>query len=161
ALALKALWPAEYYACLSGQDVSVVDHIGEQVREEMAHIKSALRQAAGGVDSITEQNVVAAPLVCRGRSYGAVALALSKEQVAADAGLARDTLQEFASHAAVRLALKDACAASDPDRTAWLDNVSELTSVLTHEFNNILNGMLLHIAVLRQSAATEVSADLE
>ncbi len=47
------------------------------------------------------------------------------------------------------------------ERLAWLTNVSELTSVLTHEFNNMLNGMLLHIAVLKQGAGKEISAELE
>lgn len=49
----------------------------------------------------------------------------------------------------------------DDERLAWLSDVSELTSILTHEFNNTLNGMLLHIAVLKQGAGKELAAELD
>lgn len=50
---------------------------------------------------------------------------------------------------------------SEQERNAWLANVSELTSVITHEFNNILNGILLHVAVLKQEVPPEILPELE
>jgi two-component system, NtrC family, sensor kinase len=50
---------------------------------------------------------------------------------------------------------------AERERNAWLANISELTSVITHEFNNILNGMLLHIAVLKQEVPPEILPELE
>lgn len=35
---------------------------------------------------------------------------------------------------------------------AWLHDVAELASVMAHEFNNMLNGLLLHITLLEQEA---------
>jgi signal transduction histidine kinase len=52
-------------------------------------------------------------------------------------------------------------ATEDPQRQAWLNNVSELTAIVAHEFNNFLNGILLHIAVLKQAAPKELAAELD
>lgn len=54
-----------------------------------------------------------------------------------------------------------AAASSECERSAWLSNVSELTSIVTHEFNNMLNGILLHAAVLKQGAGKEIADELE
>src|SRR5207248_9006593 len=72
---------------------------------------------------------------------------------------------EFLDACASRLAAGLAAeAAGDPterERLAWLGNISELTSIITHEFNNVLNGMLLHIAVIKQEVPPEIVPELD
>ena len=90
-----------------------------------------------------------APVHFEGRRYGVLAVAApvsAAEDVRAGLGLVADRL-------AARLYFAEDFGGTDEaQRIQWLDNVAETTAIVAHEFNNFLNGIMLHLALLKQEA---------
>jgi signal transduction histidine kinase len=83
-----------------------------------------------------------------GRNYGAVALALHKR--ATDAALARALLTNLADHLGFRLFLEETARAE----TARYRDLADLTNLVGHEFNNVLNSVGLQVAALGTKGLT-------
>jgi signal transduction histidine kinase len=173
---LQALWPAPLYACWLRQggheSWSVQAEAGTPGPPGEERLRTVLRQwtdtvgdrAVGPVELPPDldtpgQPLLAAALAFRGRCFGVLAgiLPAAEEgrQEAAAAFLAGCAQQAAAAIYA------EAAAPDDGDRQAWLNNISELTAIIAHEFNNFLNGILLHVAVLKQSAPKEMAPELD
>lgn len=175
AAALGELLPASSYACLlraGGPEGWAVagaspapgpgqDWLRREVarRAEGSAGPSVSTEPAPADFGLSGQVLDSALLTFRGQHFGALACARS-------AG-AEDTHPAFLAFCAGHLSASlyaDAArpaAAEDPARLAWLSNISELTAIISHEFNNFLNGILLHVAVLKQEVPKEVHAELD
>jgi signal transduction histidine kinase len=113
-------------------------------------------------ESITSASGVAgeclctAPIVFQDRRYGVLALGTARN----GADEVQASLDLVANRLAAQLHAQDSNHA-DVERGEWLANVSETTSIVAHEFNNFLNGMMLHLALLKQEAPKSISAELD
>jgi signal transduction histidine kinase len=173
---LQSTWPTTLYGCLLEHDSeeawSALSADGsppaaaERLRTQVRAWLHANPQHAGLSRletlpdlSLPGPGILVAALACHGRCYGALACAPTADDPAAAA--------MFLALAAEQLAVllfeetSGAATSEERDRSAWLANVSELTSIVAHEFNNLLNGILLHIAVLKQDVPKEMQSELE
>jgi signal transduction histidine kinase len=156
---LAALWPAPLTAVrLSGADGEAL-----AVRDEAVHVRrdwhEVLRPllADWSVASDSSPSAAAPPalglpdhlmhgggIAWGGRCYGAVALALHKRT--ADAGLAQVLLRHLADHLGFGLFQREA----DGQARGRYRDLADLTNLVGHEFNNVLNSVGLQVAAVVQ-----------
>jgi signal transduction histidine kinase len=163
--ALRELRPATLHACLlqgpDGPHLAIRDQTGDR----RADAESALRpdlllrsqdpQAEAGWLTPAPAALGLIDHVWCGHRIGwgghvAGALGLALSSAAPDEmAVVRELLAHCADWIALFLRAESPRLAPDP-ATAWLNNAAEMTSLVTHEFNNHLNGILLQVAVLEQ-----------
>jgi signal transduction histidine kinase len=105
------------------------------------------------------EGFVAAAINCQGCCVGAVVCAVPSDQQEAAATFLAVVAERLGA-----LLIQEAserASREERERLAWLGNVSELTSIVSHEFNNLLNGILLHVAVLKQDVPKEMQSELD
>jgi signal transduction histidine kinase len=150
---LAALRPAgPFYACLlRGGGREAVSIRGTSSSPALVDgLRRAADQGQAGAAGLA---AVVVPVAWRERRFGAVALPVGLENAA--------LLTAVADRLALLLALEDAGGAGPRlGGSAYLANLVEMTSVLTHEFNNFLNGILLHLALLEQNLPPEAAPQL-
>jgi signal transduction histidine kinase len=165
--ALQYLGPFPLYACLlvgpESPSLSALDESGSPRPDwEPALLKVLRGEAPRNGEPITPADglpgdyLCVAPVVFQNRRYGALALGSARggaEEVQA-------SLDLVAQRLAAQLQAQDHGQA-DAERSEWLANVSETASIVAHEFNNYLNGMMLHLALLKQEAPKAMSAELD
>jgi signal transduction histidine kinase len=158
-LGLAALWPAPLTASLlvapeEGQ-LSVGDEAGRPRPDWHGVLRPQLTQ---WLQEASLVRVVPAPIELGladhflhgsvigwdSRRYGALALALHKRT--ADAALAQALLAHLADHLASRLSREE----TDRQAQARYRDLADLTNLVGHEFNNLLNCVGLQAAALRQ-----------
>jgi signal transduction histidine kinase len=166
--ALRSLGVFPAYACLLSSDgIAALDGSGtlhadwgESLRKTL---ESWAQSGADGEPSVLVKppglatSLIGVPLIARGWRFGAVAVGCDskEENVAA-------VLALFAGKLAAQLALEEQRGGSEEiERQQWLASVSETTSIVAHEFNNFLNGMMLHMALIQQGAAREMTRELD
>ncbi len=163
AAGLVALWPAPLTAVLlTGPDGS-----GLAVRDEAGHARpdwhEALRPAltvwAEGQEppaalaapaelGLADHFLHGAAIGWDGRPFGALALALHKRT--ADAPLAQALLTHLADHLGFRLFREGA----QRQGQGGYRDLADLTNLVGHEFNNLLNSVALQLAALGQKGLT-------
>ncbi|HEX5269253.1 MAG TPA: HAMP domain-containing sensor histidine kinase, partial [Gemmataceae bacterium] len=163
AAGLHALWPAPLTAVLlagaDGTELAVVDEAGRPRPEWHDALRPQLAPGTGGdppatpaaaADSLglPEHLLHGGSVGWGGRRYGAVALALHKRT--ADAALADALLTHLADHLGFRLFLE---AEGRQEQTRYRD-LADLTNLVGHEFNNVLNSVGLQVAALGTKGLT-------
>jgi hypothetical protein len=171
---LHAIWPAAFmYACVLRSEenchVSVLDGAGA-ARPDWAKILEAealpwLRAAPSSSWSpalpvfakhLSHHPLLVQPIEFRHRVMGILALAALENTPAT--AVAQELLATCADRLACRLALEST--EQELDQQTALANCGEVTSAVIHEFNNFLNAMLLHVAVLEEDVATRQHPEL-
>jgi two-component system C4-dicarboxylate transport sensor histidine kinase DctB len=100
---------------------------------------------------LAEYRLLEAPLTCRGQHYGWLALAIP-QNARSQRGVASRVLLPFIAEY-LALLLRSEGDAPLPTRTepptdsTWLSNFADLAYGVAHEFNNVLNNILLQLAV--------------
>jgi signal transduction histidine kinase len=174
---LHSVWPSSLHACWlrrgDASDLAVIDTAGNAITSGVDTVRQELQrwtQPSRG-DAVplrearwTRARLYSAPIETHDHHFGALALALPESANEVETAQALAVLKECAAYLAPLQALAAVEAPLEPDaleRLNYLDNVSELTAHITHEFNNILNGILLHIAVLKQEVPPEIVPELD
>ena len=102
--------------------------------------------------------LLGAPIVFQGHRYGVLALGVPS----GDSDGAETSLGLVAARLAAHLfGAQDNGTGRDDEWTEWLGNIAETTSLVAHEFNNFLNGIMLHLALMKQEAPQQISAELD
>jgi signal transduction histidine kinase len=171
--ALRLLWPsARAYGCLLRQEddeyLAVLAGVGAGPAAEKEAVRESMARAAEEVppgearllDRPPGQVLGVAPVAWRDQRYGALACAIDEGR-RTEAPPVAALLAQSAERLAVLLYLEEDESDPDRDRRAWLTSVAEVTSVVTHEFNNHLNGILLHLALLQQEVPETLRPQLE
>jgi signal transduction histidine kinase len=162
AAGLHALWPAPLAAVLlagaEGGALAVVDEAGHPRPDWHGEVRTQLEPWAEGGAAGTAPAAEAlglpdhflhgAAVAWGERRYGALALALHKR--ATDAALARALLIHLADHLGFRLFLEEA---TRQEQTRYRD-LADLTNLVGHEFNNVLNSVGLQVAALGTKGLT-------
>ncbi len=163
AAGLHALWPAPLTAVLlpgtEGGALVVVDEAGrprpdwhDGVRQQLAawvEGDQATAHAPAGESLGLSDHVLYTAVVAWGeRRYGALALALHKRTT--DAALAYPLLTYLADHLGCRLHRE---AEGRQEQTRYRD-LADLTNLVGHEFNNVLNSVGLQVAALGTKGLT-------
>jgi signal transduction histidine kinase len=169
--ALRSFPNRRLYACLLEHNgrpaVAVVDQegklqpgLGDKIREPLTR---KLEGAEGG--SLTGAGEVAGadPIVTglirhRDHNYGVLAVSTPVAEEADTAAL----LESVGQHIGLALHLEEEQGGPEEvERREWLGYVSETTSIVAHEFNNFLNGIMLHLALLKQEAPKQMTPELD
>jgi signal transduction histidine kinase len=170
--ALHALWPAAgLHACrlegTGGPVTRVLDHAGKPRPKWAAALEARLAPAAIEADGappagklpaslrLSGHTLHGAPIACRGRRYGALALATPPDTTPAEAALARALLDDCADRLALRLRLEEADGQARAAEQAFAEltgaaDVSEAFSVFVHELGNVLNNLVLDVRLLER-----------
>lgn len=108
--------------------------------------------------------VLAEPIRTCGVCAGLVALAVPSQGSSARSGvrlLLRATALQVGACLELEAAEQERQAVADQlAEQAWLANIGELAGPVAHEFNNFLNVVLLHVAILEHEAPERLRADL-
>lgn len=167
--ALQYLGPFPLFACFLSSvtpAVAAVDESGSPRSDWDEALLDPLRRAAlDGEEASLEQPsglpitgpLVVAPISIRGRHFGALAVGAS----AGESDSLQGALSLVASRLAAALLLSEELGHGEAQRRDWLASVAETTSIVAHEFNNFLNGMMLHLALMRQDAPKQMAAELD
>jgi signal transduction histidine kinase len=170
--ALQYLGPFPLFACLltAGKPrLAVLDDSGSLRHDWEDPLAEILRVWAERADDAKATSTAApaglppgrllgAPIVFQGYRYGVLALGVPP----GESDGAETSLGLVAAHLAAHLYGAEANGSSeDAERTEWLGNIAETTSLVAHEFNNFLNGIMLHLALMRQEAPQQMSAELD
>jgi len=160
---LAALWPAPLTASLfsgpEGGKLAVGDEAGHPRPDWHGALRPQLTQwaeQAGPVGAVAAPTALGLPdhflhggaVAWEGRRYGALALALHKRTT--DAALAQALLTHLADHLAFRLFHEEA----DRQEQTHFRDLADLTNLVGHEFNNVLNSLGLQVAALKQKGLT-------
>jgi signal transduction histidine kinase len=159
------------YACLLLQDdqpdVAALDEKGKLQAAWAKSLREPLLQqlepGANGHAGVPAglppmEYLVSVPIRHDQRVYGALAVGAA----AADEAVVTSLLQLIAAHLAQALYLEGELGGpEDVERRQWLGFVSETTSIVAHEFNNFLNGIMLHVALLKQEAPQQMIEELD
>jgi signal transduction histidine kinase len=112
------------------------------------------------------QSLIVAPIAVRQRHYGVLALATPPDPDMEAAASARALLTHWAGHLALLLYLEEQDhelhgLREERQRQAGSEHFADLISRVAHEFNNVLNNILLQIALFEQRGlAPEAHAEL-
>lgn len=170
ARSLHELRPAPLYACHlqngHGTAFAAVKATGDPLGEGLEPVRRELTalsfdRVSAPLPDMPGQRLVARPIELGSRRFGALASVVPEAAPEAELVQILQFLDACASRLAAGLAAEAAEDPTERQRLAWLGNISELTSVITHEFNNVLNGMLLHIAVVKQEVPPEIVRELD
>jgi signal transduction histidine kinase len=157
---LVALWPAPLTAALltgpDGEACAARDeagHVRPDWHEAVCPLLAAWADgpasaAAPAALGLRDHVLHGAAAAWGGRRYGAVALALHKRT--ADAALAQTLLTHLADHLGFRLSRQEA----ERQAEARYRDLADLTNLVGHEFNNVLNSVGLQVAALAQRGLT-------
>jgi signal transduction histidine kinase len=104
-----------------------------------------------------------APIAAADRRYGALVIAPTGSAAAISGVL--PVLTSCAAFLALRLRMEeqrchDEIPRTELSRLARLAKVGELTNIMAHEFNNALNGVVLHLAVIGLDADEKLRGEL-
>ncbi|HXG11512.1 MAG TPA: sensor histidine kinase, partial [Gemmataceae bacterium] len=175
--ALRLLWPeASLYACLLGDGSSshaaVLDQAGGPHAEWSEVFRGVSSRPApaeleGLIEALRARGItLVAEEVGVGESHqGLLALGISADVPDDLATCARALLAVCAGQAALALELEAQRAERQAlqDQVAglrWLAAVGELAGPMAHEFNNFLNVLLLHLAVLEHELPENLRSEL-
>ena len=147
---LRSLWPgATLYACILREEADALDETGRSRPEWVTQTRESLKDLASEfAPTPAARNLGASVLASEEIRfddvlYGRLFLAISEEALPA----ARMFLGCCAQAAATQLEMETlAAAAAGEERLA---DLAEASIPIAHEFNNFLNGLLLHTAVLK------------
>ncbi len=160
---LHALWPAPLTAVLfpgtDGNGLIVVDEAGRPRPDWHDGVRAQLapwtegdhpQTVAPAADTLglPDHFLHGGAVTWGGRRYGAVALALHKRTT--DAALAQALLTTLADHLAFRLFLEGE---ARQEQSRYRD-LADLTNLVGHEFNNVLNSVGLQVAALGTKGLT-------
>jgi signal transduction histidine kinase len=163
--------PGKLSACALDSAGCVQSHWAPRLHELLNSISGSDQEAPGeGVESPGNPEwpghlLLVNPLVQRGQAVGLLALAVPEKQAKARVMTDRAILAACADLASTYLTLE----AVDHERRAladqlaeqaWLANIGELAGPVAHEFNNFLNVVLLHVAILEHEAPEKLRGDL-
>jgi signal transduction histidine kinase len=160
---LRGLCPAaEYTACAVREGGPAVASVRDRSGLERPELSVQFLSAWDGNESLREiplsgQRLLVEPIVVNGRTQGALA-------VGADLA-GRVALSVVVRQVALHLALEErqgelASLREDLAEENTLAGVGELAGPVVHEFNNLLNTMLLQVAVMEQKVDESLQADL-
>jgi signal transduction histidine kinase len=159
AAGLHAVWPAPLTASLLGEGLVVTDEAGHPRPDwdgELRPLLSRWAEEGGSVTTVPAPASLGLPdhflhggaIAWDGRRYGAVGLALHKRT--AGAPLAQALLTYLADHVGFRLVQEET---GRQGRTRYRD-LADLTNLVGHEFNNVLNSVALQVAALATKGLT-------
>lgn len=161
---MRNLWPtAPLTACLvrtdAGMATVVLDAAGQHHPDLAAAVAAGELGESPGERTLAGRRLLVAPAVYGDRNLGVLAVAAPADGDAAVTPGLRAALDVCARQLALHLAmdeLRDRLA----DETA-LATIGELAGPVVHEFNNLLNTMLLQVAVMEQKVDAELLPDLQ
>jgi signal transduction histidine kinase len=163
AVGLHALWPAPLTAALlmgaEGPELVILDEAGHPRPDWREGLRPQLDPWAEGGESAGAAEAFGLPdhtlhggaVAWGSRRYGALALALHKRT--ADAALAQALLASLADHLGFRLFLEEA----ERQGQSRYRDLADLTNLVGHEFNNVLNSVGLQVAALGTKGLTAES----
>lgn len=165
---LNKVWPSELWACFLPGGRCAVDERGRRRVDGESELEAALliggataRETLISVNTPSYGQVFCQPVCFKGRHWGWLVVADN----ASRSGLGADVLREFLRVCADRMALHllaDAAGAASSDgRDPLAAHLPEVASVIAHELNNCLNGMMLQLALAAQSVPDDVRRDTE
>jgi signal transduction histidine kinase len=182
ALTLAALWPTPLSACLLLEGdcsaVRVHDDTGARRPEWEAWLQKELNHWAGQGQpgelatvslpqalGLPNYLLGVAPLAHGDHRYGCLAVGLPKGQRSQNGMLARLVLARQAEHLGLLLNRERPPAPglaqpARPENWAWLNDFADLAYLVSHEFNNFLNNLLLHVSVVELKSGGPVGSDL-
>jgi signal transduction histidine kinase len=163
AAGLHALWPAPLTAALltgaKGAELVVLDEAGHSRPDWHDELRPQLGLWAEGAEPVGSAPAAEAlgladhflhggAVAWGNRRYGALALALHKRTT--DAALAQALLASLADHLGFRLFQEEA----ERQGQGRYRDLADLTNLVGHEFNNILNSVGLQVAALGTKGLT-------
>jgi signal transduction histidine kinase len=161
---VRTLWPTtSISACIihtgSGPVAAVLD-AADQPRTDLAEVLLAEGPAdAPGELTLAQQRLFIEPAISGERALGALAVATPGDGDAAAGPELRAGLAACARHLALHLALDELHERLAEE--AALASIGELAGPVVHEFNNLLNTMLLQVAVMEQKVDASLLPDLQ
>ncbi len=176
---LRGLGRAALYGCLLHRDpgplVRVLDAAGDRQTAWEPPLAEALKRAVGPekvpagpgttvqIPDLGERPWMVAPVLSAPRHYGA--LVIAGPDPAADVQALSRSLVDCAGTLGLLLRLEELRGEQERLRAelvrqAGLARVGELTNVMAHEFNNSLNGIVLHLAVIGLDAPDKLRGEL-
>jgi signal transduction histidine kinase len=168
---LRVLWPAAgLFACrlegAGGPAIHALDRAGNPRPKWAADLEARLAPAAAGADGAPPSKPPAslrlpghllqvAPVVCRGRCFGALSLAVPPHATPADTGAARALLGDCADRLALQLQLEEAngrgsAAEQNLQELTGAADVTDAFGVFVHELGNVLNNLVLDLRLLER-----------
>jgi signal transduction histidine kinase len=171
AAALREFWPAAALAaCLlregNSSEAAVLDSSG-LARPDLA---GALRAGANGPSlpallELVGQRLLLEPVVVAGRWHGALAVAAPADGDAVGEPATRAALAACGRHLALHLEVEASQRDLDLLRQRLTEEIAlatigEMAGPVVHEFNNLLNTMLLQVAVMEQKVDESLLPDL-
>jgi signal transduction histidine kinase len=179
---LRSLWPsAPLYACLLREEsishLCVLDETGKPRSDWDVPLRKVLARPGKASKQMTDltalprslklpsQGLRTEAIAFQGRSWGFLALAVPKLASEDTDAVVRAVLstccQQLAFHLHVEAQARERkTLEGDLAAQAWLANVGELAGPVSHEFNNFLNTLLLHVAVLETEVPEDLRSDL-
>jgi len=160
---LASLWPAPLTASLIADPIwcncAVTDEAGHARREWQELLRPHLLQwaeqkgpvgptAAPAELNLPDHLLHGGVVAWEGRQYGSVGLALHKRTT--DAPVAQALLTHVADHLGFQLFQEEA----ERQRQIRYRDLADLTTLVGHEFNNVLNSVGLQVAALGQKGLT-------
>jgi signal transduction histidine kinase len=179
---LYAAWPSALSACfLNAEPVAlgcVLDATGRRQPAWEEALRDPLTLPADQADrepvravpwpsgmEVQDQTLAGAPVEFRAHRYGTLALAIPERDRLDATSPAVVLLTRWAEHLAMLLYLEDQerlreDLQSELARQAGLCMLGELTGLVGHDFNNALNSIVLHVAVIGLDAPEKVRTEL-
>lgn len=163
AAGLHALWPAPLTAALlmggKGAELVVLDEAGHSRPDWHEELRPQLGPWAEGAEPVgsapaaealglADHSLHGGAVAWGNRHYGALALALHKRTT--DAALAQALLASLADHLGFRLFQEE----SERQGQGRYRDLADLTNLVGHEFNNVLNSVGLQVAALGTKGLT-------
>jgi signal transduction histidine kinase len=172
---LHAAWPAPVTACFLAAGC-VLDHAGQRQaawEEALSEVFSRRVDPAGPARAVPwpaglelpGQVLIAAPVAFRDRHHGTLAVAAAGPERAAETSPTALVLTQWAERLGLLLDLEQQEQLRESlrgqlARQARLTTVGELAGLVAHEFNNALNGIVLHVAVIGLDAPEKLRNEL-
>lgn len=177
---LRAVWPSSpLYACqlLEGSQshLAALDAVGNARPEWAEKLAKEMAPADGKANrrgktparllqslKLTDHTLTISPLTFQDHSFGSLALALPRKAVSDEDTLGRMLLTACADELARRLDQEGQPQEGQEELTAQtaLADIAELAGPLSHEFNDFLHMLLLHLAVLEPQVTEQLRSDL-
>jgi signal transduction histidine kinase len=179
---LHTVWPTPLSAVFLVTGPSVVGCVVDQTGQRQPAWENALRDrqaatagqfTAGHVQAVSwplevvlpGQTLAVAPMTFRERCFGTLSLAVLDQDMLDQSSPVTVLLAGWAEQLAMLLTLEKQerdhkALRADMARQAGLCTIGELTGIVAHEFNNTLNSIVLHVAVMGLNAPEKVRTEL-
>jgi signal transduction histidine kinase len=179
---LHTAWPTPLSAVFLSTGPFVVGCVVDQTGQRRPAWENALRDtltssagqsSAGQVSTVSwpiegavaGQTLAVAPMTFRGRCFGTLSLAVSEQEPLDQSSPIAVLLAGWAEQLAMLLTLEEQerhheSVRAEMVRQAGLSTIGELTGLVAHEFNNALNSIVLHVAVMGLDAPEKVRTEL-